>query len=654
MILLSLLAVLGYGLALARSARWSTEAALFSVICLMMTFLFWAGFFGVLLAAAWVLLGGGLIALASALVPTTFQRPLSACVTPGLLAFVALSVIHWLKLDNAYVWSWDEFSHWALQGKVISLTHALPAKDDPVVFKDYPPGAALLQYVSNLGLGFSERNAIAAQGTITLAAIVTVLQGFRWRQSFGAFAVLMIAYGLVYLLGQGFNTLLIDQPIGAVFGATLVAYFLSRAATPNRLFVAVPGLLALPLMKAVGLQLAFLVAAIISLDVILGWTASWRTQGNALVGPRRLQRAAVLSLAALFIAPLVSKAGWDNYTRRIEAAESFRIRPSIDQVLRSLSPSSASERDRATIGAFEHAFGNQSATIVDELPLVQVLLDEFPHLQTLELTKTNPPQLSALTSMHWLVLFVMLSVPLSLAQAADGSARRFVALQTCLAVGFAFYAFGHLIAYLYAFSEHEGTQVASFARYMRSYLLGWALVLLALSALACREGRCRRAMLIGITVCAFLSFGFLPARAVQFFEGTTSGMIPKRAALQPQLGRIKTLVDPKRSVYIVFQNTNGFEYWIAKYELAPIRTNVDCWSVGLHYGKEDAWTCDLSPEQFYSKLREYDYVYLGRTDQVFWQRFANLFPHGSASHDAFLFAVRTSADGAGELVPVAP
>lgn len=651
MIHFSLLAILGYALALSRSARWSAEAALFFVVCLLMVALFWAGYFEVLHVAAWIILAGGLVALLAALIPRSFEQPLRASLTPGLALVVVIAVVHWLSVGGMYVSSWDEFSHWALQGKVIALTHALPAKDSAVVFKDYPPAAALFQYFATLRSQFAESDAIAAQGFITLSAVATTLQRFSWRQLPAASIVLAIGYGLVYLLGQGFNSLLIDQPLGAVFGATLIVFFTAPRGTRWTIALIIPGLLVLPLMKAIGLHLSLLAAGIVALGTFVNRAATSRT-ANAETRSSWWSLLVAAGLSALLLLPLASKVGWDQYKRRIEAAESFNARPSFGQFLDSFSASRATERDRATIGAFKRALVSESATIVDELPLIQRLLDEFPSLQRLELARTNPPQLLPITTMQWFLLFTLLAIPLTVVQSDRGGRRLAFVLQVGLALGFVVYAFGHLVGYLYSFSEYEGTRVASFSRYMRTYLLGWSLGLLSLLAVAMIEGRFRWAAIAIGCVLAVLSIAFMPARGVQFFE-RPAGMIPQRASLLPQLDAIGAHPARKSGVYIVFQNTNGFEHWIAKYELAPIRTNLDCWSVGSSYGRDDAWTCDISAEQLSSRLREYGLLYLGKVDDEFRGRFGSLF-RGGPARDSFLFEIHKLENGSIELSPVAP
>lgn len=639
MIFLPLVAILGYSFAISRRLRWPVEVALFSVVCSLMVWLFAAALVGLLEVAAWALLCGGLVLLAT----EGWHGRARRWITPGLFAVIAVTLLHWIRLRGASTWSWDDFSHWMLQGKVIALSHALPAKDDPVVFKDYPAGAALFRYFMNLGSSFNEGHAITAQGLITLAAIGTVLQDAKWSQWPGALALFVIGYLSVYLLGDGFNTVLVDQALGSVFGATLAVYFLAPADRASSVWRAAAGIAALPLLKPIGFHLAVLATAIILLDQMIRWAAIRKFRVQLSPEDHRSYKRHLAVAGLIVTLPFITLAGWQHYAGQVQDRPTFDGRPSASQVFRIFSPQ-ATDRDRATIGAFASAFSNESATIIDQLPNLQAIIDSSPALQRLKLATTNPPQLVPIPTMQWVIILALAGVGICMVQ-STGMRMRSLSLQFCLVFGFGFYAFGHLLVYLFAFSEHEGRTVASFGRYMRTYFLGWSIVLSALIALACRDGTWRRPLQIATVIMSLMALAFLPSRAMKLLLEPAPPMIPQRAELQAPLELIKRHVAAGTRVYAVFQNTNGFELWITKYELAPVGSNVDCWSIGRPYGAGDVWTCDLTATELRKRLLGYDYLYLGRVDERFWERFAEAFPGVALSRNALLFELQTMPDG---------
>jgi hypothetical protein len=630
-ILFPLLAIVGYIVVLTRATRWPAEVAPLVAISGIIIVLFWSGLNGMLVAGSVAVLIGGLIALCIGVVPRLFRRSLMDCVTPGVAAFVALVIFHWLRVGNAHLSSWDEFAHWGLQSKMITLTGALVSADSAVEFKDYPTGAALFHHFVNVATGYVEGNAIAAHGTITLAAIVTVLQRLRWRDSLAAFGLLLTAYQSVYALGQGFDTLLIDQVVGAVFGGTLATYFLTQDGRVSASLSAVPGLLVLPLLKEIGFQLALMAAGIVILDLA---TSYWTRRIVGRFGQRPAGLASGVAVCALILifAPVASKMGWDQHRRNIQATDTF-ARPSPVETLRRSLSSQATNRDRVTLQAFANAVTNESLVIPDGIPVAQRLGVASPGLSFF------------LTTPFWLMLFAAFALPIATMQVDRAAATRASVVQICLALGFAAYALGHLIAYLDLFGEYEGTRVVSFARYMRTYLLGWAVAALAFVNLGWRGGwrpSLNRAVLGSLVALAIV---FMPERGIRLLAHGPAPMIATRATLLQPLRRVEAAAGSGDKVYLLFQHTNGFEHWIAKYELAPLRTNLDCWSVGVPWGPDDVWTCPLTPSELAVRLKRYDYVFIGQTNDGFWDRFAPLFASGARSSVPALFAVQPGAGG---------
>ena len=77
---------------------------------------------------------------------------------------------------------YDNFSHWALIVKSMSLTNSFPSfKTDVIMFTSYPPGSAVFIYYFIKLVGVTESNAIFAQILLILASITTI---FNWKNIF--------------------------------------------------------------------------------------------------------------------------------------------------------------------------------------------------------------------------------------------------------------------------------------------------------------------------------------------------------------------------------------------------------------------------------------------------------------------------------------
>ncbi|MEZ5290841.1 MAG: hypothetical protein R2745_07140 [Vicinamibacterales bacterium] len=624
MILLPLAAVVGYSLVLARTTRWPVATAPLAVVSAVTALLFAAGLVDVMPAARTALVWGGLagaavVGLATARDPRRMEP--SALLAPGLVVFVVLVVVHWLRARGALLSQWDEFAQWGLQSKVITLSGALVSADSAVEFKDYPTGAAIFHYFVNGGTGYDEGGAIAAHGAVTLAAMATVLQGATWRRAAAAAAAVAVAYQVVYLFGQGFDTLLIDQVLGAVFGGALATAFLSRESRPVAAARAVPCLLALPLLKEIGLQFALVAAGALIVDVGLDALRPADDRARRTPAFARWRRAAAVA-ALLVAAPLAAKAGWDHHRRAIHAGDTFAA-PSPVAVLRRAFSADATPRDRVTLEAFGHALADMSLPIADALPIASRLRLVSPSTWIPVTTTTGVALLLALSAAGWILL-------------PPGPVRRRAAVAgVCLAGGFAAYVVGHLAAYLEVFSEYEGTRVISFDRYMRTYLLGWGLVALGFLTAAASASPGRRAARPVLVI-------LLPARAVALLLHGPALPQPIRAAMQAPIAEVRDAAGPDGRVYLIFQHTTGFEHWVL-HEL-PRGDPIFAAGASARRPPTTSGPASLTPEaaRAAGRLRR-PVRRQGRGELR--AAYGSLFPPGDSHRAPAIFAIRRAVDG---------
>jgi hypothetical protein len=98
-----------------------------------------------------------------------------------------------------------------------------------------------------------------------------------------------------------------------------------------------------------------------------------------------------------------------------------------------------------------------------------------------------------------------------------------------------------------------------------------------------------------------------------------------RAAVRQFTQRAVRLTPPTSRIYVLSFGTKGLTGYIARYELAPRRTNTSCFDVGSRRFEGDVWTCPMSVEDLRTTLQSYDYVVLGTVDATFWEEFGELF-----------------------------
>ena len=516
---------------------------------------------------------------------------------PGT-CFFPLAALLWLAFHTRNFASWDEFSHWGLITKEIFLRGALPPLESAVRFKDYPPAAALFQNFVMYFTGWSEGTAVFAQTLLLLAAAAALLQGSPGRRMRSA-AVVSFACLLLPLFNYKFQSLYVDHVLGFFFGAVIASALLSGNGGRGMLIRTLPVLLVLPLIKAAGLPLAAVAGlAIITIHFLK----------NRSTDPRggRGSAASLLLCSAILAGPFLSAGSWNRHVRSIGAEKTFTARTTPGAIAKSFS-AAAPERDKAVIGNFTKALLlKQTGRALP--PFFLILILSAAAFAALRREKRRGERAPVIAAFFW------------------------------LSAGFCAYASGLLLLYLYSFSDYEAPRLASFGRYLGTFFTGWSLATAAFflrqpsSAPADRSaGRYLRPLLVLAAAAALVSAALKkPEEEKRLLHEKIRGMAAGAAAA-PENARI----------YTIWQNSDGFEPLVLAYELSPRRANLpgDAWSLGKRYSPEDIWTADLAPEAWRGKLKNYDFVLLGNTDDAFRERFAPLFKDRGAILDGRLYRI---------------
>ena len=122
--LVSLAALAGFALVLARRTTLPAPLAPFTALCATMLWFALAGMLGVLVPAGWLyfVLAAGAWVLAFA--PVGHKTPLSALNVPGFLAFwvLAAALLVFFAWRQPMFSTWDEFSFWGTAAKIVKTS----------------------------------------------------------------------------------------------------------------------------------------------------------------------------------------------------------------------------------------------------------------------------------------------------------------------------------------------------------------------------------------------------------------------------------------------------------------------------------------------------------------------------------------------------
>ncbi|MDO4573243.1 MAG: hypothetical protein Q4C13_07730, partial [Clostridia bacterium] len=213
------------------------------------------------------------------------------------------------------------------------------------------------------------------------------------------------------------------------------------------------------------------------------------------------------------------------------------------------------------------------------------------------------------------------------------------------------YILGLGLMYLFKFGENEGLALASYARYIKTGYVFWALSLLG-EGIYCLNRHARRPLLPGAGLFAAL---LAAAVAASGLVGLLSRQSARSSLLEQAEGAaaaalVESAVPEDARVYILTQAEDGYEYYLLRYLLYPHRVNHGAFSVGEPFYEGDLWTVTMDMETWRETLLEsYEYVLVYGGNDFLAGEWGEMFPEGL--EDGSLYRVDKSD---GRLYPAAP
>lgn len=370
-------------------------------------------------------------------------------ITTEFVIFTVLAV-SMIILNAGRLYSlFDEFSHWGLAVKNLFTVGKLPySAETNSMFPGYPPFATVICYLGTCFLGrFSESATFVPIDMLLIASFLPVVTGYMRQCAKKGCAVAGRCLAAVPVAGlfccilcfklSAFTTIAVDTLIGAL--AFYVVWESLQAKRTIQIFSALIAAFALTLTKDTGI--AFVIFAAIILFTFILVKNIKKKNGRAIF------RESVARVLPLVLGPVMVKLFW-NYVL-ILANTSSTDSGIFPTLMRSFTKG-FSETQKTTVAEFFKAW--IKPTISFGIPLVAVLAI-FVLLQVgiiLILKKIKFEELGAFTAV-------------------------FVTVSVCFFV----YCLGLLASYLTVFTAEEAVAVASFERYIGTYLTFWLLTIIS-------------------------------------------------------------------------------------------------------------------------------------------------------------------------------
>ncbi|MCB2293970.1 hypothetical protein LGK95_10610 [Clostridium algoriphilum] len=544
------------------------------------------------------------------------KRFIRNILTPGFVMFILFFVVAWWAQRGRMLISWDEFTHWGLVVKNMQIFDALsnhPAST--TVFKGYPPATALFEYFwIKVSKGYAEGNLYRAMNILYFSLMLPIFRNVRWKNP----GIIVIRLILVLVLPLAFfqdfyTNILVDAILGVMFAGILINYYVNKMSAFKFIYISL-ALFTITITKASGFGLAIIAIVIISIDILL----IQRKELMLYIKSDKIIHIIIRTVIVIcpIIFTLISKLSWSNYLKVTKTDSSWNTSVIGFQSIKRLFTANAPDYQIETIKNFFYFLSDQILT----------------------------NSIIRLSYIGWIALLLTISIILIKFVCIDGEKNRYKVVTVTILIGAIIYSASLLILYVFTFSVEEATHLASYSRYMSTYLLGALIFFVVVICLkeGTRDAKFKISCSMGILLSLLLIIKITPIADITLFAPSNSKNTVKMRQKFVPITKIKRPLKLKTDkMYIISVANNGYNYWVSRYLITPIRTNAPSTSsIGKPYYKGDIWTKDVDLKGWEEQLRsQYTYVYIFRTNDVFNKTYGKIFEGGikSIKHDTLYY-----------------
>lgn len=512
------------------------------------------------------------------------------------IVYVLLYFVSVYTLRGKVLHSWDEFTHWGVVVKEMVLQNDLgtnPMAD--LTFSTYPPGISLFQYFLQkiyiwiTGNEFSEWLLYVAFQVFSYAFLVPFI-GSKIKKNvlYGLTSAALIFLAPIFFYKEVCSTLYVDPLIGILAGAGMATVLWGKRECVNLLHtIAICSMLVL--VKDAGIMFAIIVA--VTYMVVVCWEQ------------KKLNKKLVVNGIGLLASICIPQILWNIDIAINQANRLFSAPIEFGQLLNIVLHRDTSYRMTVWNVFWKYLF-----------------------MVPIELGNTG------ITLSYFSLFLIFISIFMIIVKKAD--TKQMLAQKTGMVVigmsiaQTAIYIIGLGVTYIFKFDEFEAMQLASYNRYMNiAYLALWITIILSIvRMLDNTSGEYKNVWCIGILTVGILISPVLTAYNHVIEREPVYMSIKLREPYELLLNKIEHQTEEDDRIYIITQESNGFENWILRYELRTRKINKDGYSIGESFYEGDVYTTEISPQEWMHKLCEqYDYVALYQINNYFVEHYGDLF-----------------------------
>lgn len=519
--------------------------------------------------------------------------------TSGIIIFTFLYAFCVIISNERIASVWDEFTHWALVVKnMFYLNNLAIGGDSTVVATSYLSGTSIFQYfIMKLYGTFNEGIMYLGQNLLLISIILPIFRNFSLK-SFKSLNIYITLFITLFLCSLSYWNLYTSLYVDCMLGYSFFNFIYSYYTLEDGKFKFIQLLCSsifIIFVKDFGLILFLLGIFIITIDKIF-----IKNKFNIKKTIKLLKEPLIYLISGLFI-----KITWlmyvSNHTDATINKTSTGLLKTILMLPKLVNNDSWQE---TTIKNFinETYYGN----------IIYFMI--------------------RISYIGIIVLFMLLMYNLYKKDKLDNEniKKSYKWLTFSLVIGAFGYAFTLLICYLGVFGADEAVKIASYSRYMNSYVV--ALIMISVYLLLFKYRKDSNEIQKICLICLFVLISSMEPQSIYSITiGLNSGKNKNYELInkyKTDEEKIMKTVKKNERIYIISTNTDGFDYWVLRYVFTPNKTNLENvgWSLGKKYSESDIYTKDIQSQEWMKILIDnYDYVYLYKVDEKFSKSYQVLF-----------------------------
>ena len=555
--------------------------------------------FKILLPVTYFLYGLGiallLLTLVLSVVKKKFVPLIKTLLDPGLIIFYVLFVIFFALCRPVLSYSFDEFTHWALEPQYMIMYDKIPVNGDIVNFFTYPPFTAAIKYYFARFLKYQEGMLYFGQIMLLISAAVSGMSIVKKKWSFKG--LLLFALGYIVMLkycGFDFYNLYSDVVMAMLAAAAFIIYLGSEKDYKSILKIS-PILFAATWVRESSLIFSVFTILLIIADQII-------THGKKLITWEHKgfisKNKNILSVVALSAAVLLSVLIWNGFLGIVQAGNAYTMKAENVQF--------NMQFKEVVLYAIKY-FGQFSYTSIGSYTGALKMFSMLPVVFVTE-------------GLILGTLYLLLEY-----KKRHDLKKRLAAFGIVVFVIWALYTFGLMFSYLNRFVPNEADEFAALDRYLSSLVVYTLVIVIYFTSyisenIVSKMAKKITSFMLAI-VFAVLFISTTPER-IDLYANRIISYNGIRYTMHEKLSRYHGRFTEDEKVFVVAQGYGeAITQHIFKYELMA-NTNTYFY----HMFEGDRYL-DLSPEVFEKYVLEngFDYLIVVSTDEFYVNKYSGMF-----------------------------